>query len=78
MLLPDSDGKTVPETDLNIVRRIDTGMFIETTSYGKEISRLTKYNEKDPFTNTGAKIQRAITDYMYLGSTKNLVFLNEF
>jgi hypothetical protein len=74
MLLPDFDGKTVPKTDLNIVRRIDTGMFIETTSYGQELSRLTKYDEKDPFTNTGVKIQRAITDYVYLGSTKDHVY----
>jgi hypothetical protein len=74
MLLPDFRGETVPKTDLGIVRRIDTGIFTETTSYGQELSRLAKYDEKDPYTNTGVKIQRAITDYVYLGSTKYHVF----
>jgi hypothetical protein len=39
------------------------------------MARVTRYDQKDPTTVTGEKISRAITDFVYIGSNKNMVFL---
>lgn len=73
MLLPHSTQETVPNKECGKVYRIETGIFTSSSSHGLELSKITKWDSKDPLTNTGKKIERAVTDYVYLGSTKNLV-----
>lgn len=72
MLLPHAVNDTVHKKETGIVHRIETGIFTTTTSNGMELSRVTKWDPNDPFTNTGEKVERAVTDYVYLGSTKKL------
>lgn len=78
MLLPHSKDDTVSKIDCGIVHRIETGIFTATSAHGIELSRITKWDQKDPFTNTGQKVDRAVTDYVYLGSTKSLVRFHGF
>jgi 23S rRNA-/tRNA-specific pseudouridylate synthase len=72
MLLPDSNDETVLEKDCGVVKRIETGIF-NMNLHGKEKQRLTMYDSEDPFTNTGEKVEKAITDYVYVGSSKKMV-----